>query len=119
MAATKSKRTTSVPRRPEIKYGPFHAGVGIAIWINEVKTENGTRFFRTLTIQGRRYLDKRTGLWLDAESFRSTDIPALILALEAAHRHMLETPLPGQPVEEEAQMEEPTAPTNGDGTVAF
>ena len=119
MPATKSKRAASTPRRPEMKYGPFHGGVGIAVWVNEVKTESGTRYFRTLTIQGRRYLDKKTGNWEDAGSFRSTDIPSLVLALQAAHRHMLENPLPGQPVEEESQLEEPAAPTNGDGTVPF
>lgn len=119
MPATKSKRAASAPRRPEMKYGPFHGGVGIAIWVNEVQTDQGPRFFRSLTIQGRRYLSKKTGSWEDAGSFRSTDIPSLVLALSAAHRYMLETPLPGQPVEEEAPLEVPATPTNGDGTVPF
>lgn len=118
MPAAKTKRATSTPRRPEMKYGPFHGGVGVAVWLNEVQTESGTRFFRTLSIQPRRFLDRKTGNWEDAGSFRSTDIPSLILALQAAHRHMLEAPLPGQPVEED-HLEEPAAPLNGDGTVPF
>jgi hypothetical protein len=46
MAATKSKRAAA-PRRPEKKIGPFHNGLGIAIWLNSVETENGPRYFRS------------------------------------------------------------------------
>lgn len=81
MAAAKSKRAAPTPRHPERKYGPFPGGVGVAIWLNEVKTDEGPRFFRSLTIAPRRYRDPETGDWRDAGSLRSTDLPALILAL--------------------------------------
>ena len=116
MAAAKNKRNASVPRYPEQKYGPFHGGVAVAVWLNIVQTEAGPRFFRSVTIQPRRYLDKKTGEWMDAGSLRSTDIPALVLGLQAAHRFVSSTPLPGQPVEEE-QPEEATPTDNG--TIPF
>jgi len=37
--ATKAKRSASAPRHPEKKWGPFHGGVGVAVWLNEVQTE--------------------------------------------------------------------------------
>jgi hypothetical protein len=118
--ATKPKRATSQPRFPEMKWGPFHGGVGVAVWLNEVKTENGPRWFRSLTIAPRRYRDPESGEWMDAASLRSTDLPALILALTAAHQYMASTPLPGQPVEEEpAEDTVPAGNGNGQGTVPF
>ena len=114
MPAPKSKRATPAPRHPEMKYGPFHGGVGVAVWLNEVQTENGPKFFRSLTIAPRRYRNRRSGNWEDASSLRVTDMPALILALTAAHRFMQETPLPGQPAEED-QLEESAMPPNGAG----
>lgn len=100
MAATKTKRTPAPPKRPEKKYGPFHGGVGLAVWLNQVQGDDGPRFFRSLTINARRYRSKTTGEWMDAGSLRATDIPALILALEAAHGFITNTPLPGEPVED-------------------
>jgi hypothetical protein len=82
--ATKPKRATTAPRHPEKKWGPFHGGVGVAAWLNEVQTDAGPKFFRILTIQPRRYRDKKTGVWKDAKSLRPTDIPALLLATDAA-----------------------------------
>ena len=99
--STKPKRTTPAPRHPERKYGPFHGGVGVAVWVNQVQTAEGTRYFRSLTIAPRRYRDEKSGEWRDAGALRATDLPALILALEAAREFMASTPLPGQPVEEE------------------
>ena len=101
MAPPKSKRATTVPRRPEMKYGPFHGGVGLAVWLNEVESEQGPRFFRSVTIAPRRYRDPKTGEWTDAGSFNATDLPALILALQAAHQFMSSTPLPGRQADEE------------------
>ena len=114
MPPAKSKRAAPAPRRPELKYGPFHGGVGAAIWLNEIPTDGGPRFFRSVTIAPRRYLDAKTGEWKDAGSFRATDLPALILALQAAHQFMSSTPLPGQPAEED-QLENATSTENGSG----
>ena len=100
MATKTTKRTVTAPRRPERKWGPFHGGVGVAVWLNEVETAEGKRFFRTVSIAPRRYLTK-TGNWEDASSLRPTDLPALILGLEAAHLFMSSTPLPGLPAEGE------------------
>lgn len=46
-ATAKAKRANPPPRRPEKKVGPFHNGLGIAIWLNRVETDNGPRFFRS------------------------------------------------------------------------
>src|SRR5712692_4220943 len=105
--ATKEKEKRgkkSEPRYPEKKYGPFAGGCGVAVWLNEFETAEGTRFARTITIQPRRYKSKKTGAWEDAKSFRPTDLPALLLGLDAALRFIAETPLPGLPadVEDEA-----------------
>ena len=97
----KNKRATAPPRYPEKKYGPFHGGVGLAIWLNEVETDEGSRYFRSLTLQPRRYRDKKTGEWKDAASFRPTDVPALMLGLEAAMSFIAHTPLPGQSLDDE------------------
>src|ERR1022692_3701559 len=95
MATKTPKRTVTAPRRPEKKWGPFDCGVGVAVWLNEVETAEGKRFFRSVTIAPRRYLDEKTGKWEDASSLRTTDLPSLILALEAAHAYVSSTPLPG------------------------
>lgn len=99
MAATKQKKATSAPRHPERKWGPFHAGLSVCVWTNEVANGDGKRFFRSITISPRRFLSEKTGQWEDAGSLRPADLPSLILALEAAHDYVLSTPLPGQPVE--------------------
>ena len=99
--ATKAKKTDRPARRPEKKIGPFHNGLGIAIWLNTVETEQGTRFFRSVTIAPRRYRDPKDGQWKDATSYRPVDLQTLILALDAARQYCASTPLPGQPVEGE------------------
>jgi hypothetical protein len=101
MASKTTKPPKAAPRRPERKWGPFHGGVGVAVWLNETETAEGKRFFRSVTIAPRRYLDDKTGKWEDASSLRTTDLPALILALEAAHAYVSSTPLPGLPAEGE------------------
>jgi hypothetical protein len=115
MSETTTKRAPTVPRHPERKWGPFHGGVGVAVWLNQVQTDDGPRFFRSCTIAPRRFRDKETGEWKDAGSLRATDIPALVLGLEAARLYMATTPLPGEPVEEEDEAEDPPPPQdNGD-----
>ena len=41
MSTTKAKRSANPPRRPERKFGPFHGGVGVAVWLNQVQTGDG------------------------------------------------------------------------------
>ena len=105
MASKTTKRPNTAPRRPERKWGPFHGGVGVAVWLNEVETAEGKRFFRSVTIAPRRFIDDETGKWKDASSLRTTDLPSLILALEAAHAYISSTPLPGLPAEGEEPAE--------------
>ncbi len=64
--AAKSKRSNSKPQLPEKKWGPFHGGLGLAVWLNQVDTPDGTRYFRSITIAPRRYRDPKTGEWKDA-----------------------------------------------------
>lgn len=116
MPELKATRSAAPPRRPERKYGPFHGGVGVAVWLNQVDTDDGPRFFRTATISPRRFRDEKSGEWKDASSLRSTDLAALILGLQAAHQFMLSTPLPGEPIEE-SPVED--SPPSGDGVVPF
>lgn len=110
--STKTKRTVATPRHPERKWGPFHGGLGVAVWINEVLTDSGKRFIRSVTIAPRRYRDPKTGEWQDAPSLRPSDIPSLLLALESAHQFCVNTPLPGQAAEEEPPADT-GAPDNG------
>lgn len=103
--ATKAKRSASAPRHPEKKWGPFNGGAGVAVWLNEVQTDAGPRFFRSVSLQSRRYRDKKTGEWKDASSLRPTDIPALMLGLEAAMSFIANTPLPGESLADEDEID--------------
>ena len=47
MASKTTKRPSTAPRRPERKWGPFHGGVGVAVWLNEVEADEGKRYFRS------------------------------------------------------------------------
>ena len=51
MATKTTKRAVTAPRYPERKWGPFHGGVGVAVWLNEVETAEGKRFFRSNVAQ--------------------------------------------------------------------
>ena len=81
--ATRTNRQPQPAQRPEKKIGPFHGGLAVAIWLNNVETENGPRFFRSVTLAPRRYRDAKTGEWKDAKSYRPVDLSTLILAMEA------------------------------------
>ena len=99
--ATKEKRGKKTqPRHPEKKWGPFAGGSGVAVWLNEFETDNGTRYARSITFAPRRFRDRQTDEWRDG-AYRPVDLPALLLAIEAAHLYCLSTPLPGQPAEPE------------------
>lgn len=82
--------------QPEKKIGPFHAGIGVAVWLNVSDTEDGPRPYRTVTISPRRYQDRQTGEWRDSGSFYVGDLPALIFALAKAQEFAFETPIPDQ-----------------------
>ena len=80
-------------RHPEKSVGPCAGGIGVAVWVNTVETQRGSRQMRSITINPRRYLDAKTEQWKDASSFRVRDIPELIFALQQAYAHCLTTPL--------------------------
>jgi len=82
-------------RPPEKKIGPFAGGIGVAIWINTVETDAGARQIRSITVAPRRYFDQESNQWKDAPSFRPSDLPALIFALQQAQEYCYTTPLPG------------------------
>lgn len=90
----KSDQSAGARNRPEKKIGPF-GGIGVAIWLNEIETDDGTRQLRSITIQPRRYRDPETGEWKDAGSYRPGDLPALIFSLQKALEYVYTTPLPG------------------------
>jgi hypothetical protein len=97
--ATIEKRAKKLePRHPEKKWGPFAGGAGVAVWLNEFETEEGTRYTRTVTLSPRRFRDPKTNEWRDG-AYRPVDLAALLLAIEAALDYCLSTPLPGEPAE--------------------
>lgn len=101
MAASSAKKATT-PRQPERKWGPFPGGLGVAVWLNQAEMPEGTRYFRSITINPRRYRDPKTQEWKDSSSLRSTDVPSLLLALHAAYDYIHSTPLPGQALEDDS-----------------
>ena len=104
--------------KPEKRIGPFANGVGVAIWLNTVETDDGgTRQFRSITVNPRRYLDRITGEWKDAPSFQPADLPALIFSLEKAQEYVFEQPLPG--AEQPQAGGESTPPSGEPGQVPF
>ncbi len=95
-----AKQKTSA-NRPEKKIGPFPGGIGVAIWLNTIETEQGPRKVWSITISPRRYRDPETGDWKDSSSFRPADLPALLFALTRAQEYVFTTPVPGQDDESE------------------
>src|SRR2546423_752213 len=87
-----------------------NAGVSICVWLNEFATTHGIRYFRSITISPRRYLDEKDGKWKDAGSFRPADLPSLVLALSAAHDDVANTPLPGEAYEGDESVKTGEAP---------
>ena len=68
----------------------------MAIWINEIDTDQGTKKIRSITINPRRYFDNKSGQWKDSRSFRPEDLPAVIFGLQKALEHCYVEPIPGQ-----------------------
>ena len=81
---TKAKRPKQAPRRPERKYGPFAGGTAVVVWLNEVQTDNGVKYFRSVQLSPRRFLHRESGEWRDAQSLRVSDISAVVLGLDNA-----------------------------------
>ncbi len=80
---------------PEKKFGPYAGGIGVAIWLNQAQTDDGTKRFRSLSLSPRRYRDAESGQWRNAPSYRPEDIATLQFALSQAQAYLLTTPLPG------------------------
>ena len=109
MATSTTPENGSTTRRrkepPEKKIGPFQSGVGVCVWTNQVTTEQGTRTFRSITINPRRFFDRESNQWKDTMSYNPSDLPSLIYALELAAKFCFEDEPP-----------EPEATTNGEAT---
>lgn len=88
---------------PEKKFSAVNSGVSVAIWLNQVETEKGTQSFRSVTIEPRRYFDRKDGVWKSSASFGPADIPLLLFALEQARDYVFSEPLPGQRGEAERE----------------
>jgi hypothetical protein len=97
----KNKSENSQGRKPEKKIGPYPGGIGVAVWVNNVDTDNGPRKIRSITISPRRYRDPETGDWRDSPSFRPGDLPALIFALQKAQEFVFTSPLSGSGKDQE------------------
>jgi hypothetical protein len=94
------QKTASRASQPEHKIGPYPGGIGIAVWLNTIQTDNGLRKVRSITISPRRYRDPDTDQWRDSTSFRPGDLPALIFALQKALEYTYTKPLPGDAVQD-------------------
>ena len=89
-----AETTPASASKPELKIGPFAGGIQITVWKNQVTTAAGPRFIRSIKIAPRRYKDAESGEWQDSPSYKTTDIPVLVLALQKAHEFVLSNPLP-------------------------
>ena len=92
--STATSETKRPAKQPEVKFGPYAGGIGVAVWLNTIETPDGRRETRSITIAPRRYLDK-AGDWQDSKSFRPSDIPILLVGLQKAMEYVYTTPLPG------------------------
>lgn len=90
------RSTSRSATRPEISFGPYPGGISVAVWLNEVQTDNGPRKIRSVSISPRRYRDSESGEWKDASSFRPGDLPALLFGLQKALEYVFTKPVPGQ-----------------------
>jgi hypothetical protein len=88
--------TSQKKNPPEKKISAVNSGITVSIWLNEAQGEKGTRYFRSITIEPRRYKDRTTGEWKDSPSFGPVDLPLLLYALEQARDYVFSEPLPGQ-----------------------
>jgi len=78
---------------PEKKIGPLPGGIQVAIWLNEIETDDGPRKVRSVTISPRRYREAQSGEWKDAKGYNAADLSALIFALTRAQEYVFDHPL--------------------------
>lgn len=93
MPSSSSSRGSA--NKPEKKIGPYPGGIGVAIWVNTIQTQNGPRKVRSVSLSPRRYRDSKTGEWKDSTSYQTGDLPALIFALQKAQEFIFSNPLDG------------------------
>ena len=99
MATTIAKRAKSEPHsRTEV--GPLRRRKRSRRLVERIPDGDGTRYARSITFARARFRDRKTDEWRDG-AYRPVDLPALLLAIEAAHDFCLSTPLPGEPAEQE------------------
>lgn len=55
----KDKHSTA--NRPAKKFGLYPGGIGVAVWLNTIETQDGPRKVRSITIAPRRYRAKKSG----------------------------------------------------------
>lgn len=95
--AKQNQRSSGAKNHPEKKFGKYPGGIAVVIWKNQVQTDDGPREIRSITIEPRRYRDKESGQWRDSNSFRASDIPALIHGLSRALDFIYSVPLGREP----------------------
>ena len=95
---TQAQKTAN---RPEKKFGPYPGGIGVAVWLNTIQTDNGPKKVRSITINPRRFRDAESGEWRDSPSFWPGDLPALLFALQQAQAYCISQPIPGEKPERE------------------
>lgn len=96
-------KTDNSTKGPEKKIGPYPGGIGVAIWINTIQTDQGPRKVRSITVSPRRYRDPKSDEWRDATSYQTGDLPALIFALQKALEFVYTNPLPSEKSADESE----------------
>jgi hypothetical protein len=98
--STPASTASQSAKLPEAKFS-YAAGIGCAVWRNTIETADGRREMRSITLSPRRYLDRQTGEWKDG-TYRPSDIPILLVALQRAMEYVYTTPLSGREEEPDA-----------------
>lgn len=98
--------------RPEISFGPYPGGISVAVWLNDVQGDEGSRKIRSISISPRRYLDPKSGEWKDSGSYRPGDLPVVIFGLQKALEYVFTQPIRGS---EDGQTQE----EHQDGAITF
>ena len=58
----KARSTREPSNQPERKIGPFSGGISVAVWINDIETNQGARKVRPATILPRRVMPLVIGI---------------------------------------------------------